>query len=455
VTRVREEYYIEQKDIPFEHQELRNEALPEGERRLSQSGVIGMEEITYRRVFENDIEISNNIVKSVTLKKAIPEVVMIGSKSSFASITIPGSIAYLSAGNAWVIDTSSSNRRLVVATGDLDGRIFTLSKDGNFLLFTRFSSTINTINSLWAATLQDDPTKIINLGVNNIVHFAEFNPGSNIIAYSTVEWRETAPGWQANNDLYELAVSASGTVGSPRSDLDVNSGGVYGWWGMEFSWAPDSERLLYSRPDSIGILDSHDGSLTSILQIAPYQTGGNWAWVPGAAWSPDGNFIFTVDLVSSEIPGSENSQQFDLIAIPLLGGVPVHVVDNVGMFAYPVPSTVLYKTNFINTMSGTNIDQDAYLIAYLQAISPEQSETSGYRLSIIDRDGSNQKSLFPEEGVVGLDPQHVVWSPEPMSSKGNLSIALIYNGDIWLVNSTSGEAQQITGDGLTSRIDWR
>ena len=80
VIRVREEYYIEQVIIPFEHQELRNEALPEGERRLSQPGVNGLEEITYHRVFEDDIEVSNSIVKTIVLKEAIPEVVMIGSR---------------------------------------------------------------------------------------------------------------------------------------------------------------------------------------------------------------------------------------------------------------------------------------------------------------------------------------------------------------------------------------
>lgn len=456
VIRVREEYYIEQEVIPFEQQELRNEALPEGERRLSQPGVNGLEEITFHRVFEDGIEVSNNIVKSVVLKAAIPEVLMIGSRSSFASINIPGNLAYLSAGNAWVIDNSTGNRHLLVSTGDLDGRIFSLSRDGKFLLFTRFSVTEKSINSLWAASLQQDTVKLIDLSVNDIVHFAQFDPGSRIIAYSTVEWRETAPGWQANNDLYELSVSASGFVGPTKLDLEANSGGVYGWWGMEFSWAPDAVRLLYSRPDGIGIIDlSDDKQEASILSIIPYQTGGNWAWVPGAAWSPDGNVIYTVDHSSSGSEGPEISTQFDLIVIPLLGGSPVRLVNNVGMFAYPVPSPIQSRINFISTSSGKYIDQEAFSVAYLQAIFPDQSETSGYRLNIIDRDGSNQKTLFPEEGAVGLDPQHVVWSPGPMSPEGDYAIAFIYNGNIWMVDTTSGASQQITGDGLTTRVDWR
>jgi len=455
IIRVREEYFIEQKVIPFDHQELRNEALPEGERRLSQPGINGLEEITFHRIFEDGIEVSKNIVKSIILQAAMPEVVMIGSRSSFASIDFPGKIAYLSAGNAWVIEKSTSNRRLLISTGDLDGRIFSLSKDGKFLLFSRFSSVENSINSLWVASLQKDPVKIIDLGEENIVHFADFDPGSTIVAYSTVEWRETSPGWQANNDLYEMGVSASGYVGSPRTILDPNSGGVYGWWGMDFSWSPDEINFLYSRPDSIGIIDGRNGTITSIYSITPYQTGGNWAWVPGTAWSPDGKIIYTVDHISSGPNEIVDSQKFDLIAIPLFGDSTLHLINNVGMFAYPVPSPVQQKTNFLDTLSGTFLDQASFSVAYLQAIFPDQSESSGYRLSVIDRDGSNQKYLFPEEGAAGLYPQKVVWSPEAMDSSGDYAIAFIYNGNIWFIDSNSGVAQQITGDGLTTRVDWR
>jgi len=455
VIRVREEYFIEQEIIPFEHQELKNEALPEGEIRLSQPGVNGLEEITYHRVYENDIEVSTNIVKSVVLNAAIPEVVMIGSRSSIESIDFPGKIAYISAGNAWIIENSTTNRRLVVSTGDLDGRIFALSSDGKLLLFSRNLNVNNSVNSLWLASLTSNPIKIIGLDINNIVHYAEFNSDSTLIAYSSAEWRETAPGWQANNDLNELRIRSIGAVGSPNILLEPNSGGVYGWWGMDFTWAPDEMSFLYSRPDGIGIIEESDGSMTSIHTIIPYQTGGNWAWVPGIAWSPDQNVIYTVDHEFSVSSNSVETHHFDLIAIPLIGGSFVKLVNNVGMFAYPVPSPVQSNENFINTKAGINLDQFAFSIAYLQAIFPDQSETSGYRLSLMDRDGSNQRSIFPEEGAVGLNPQHVLWSPEPMSVDEGYAIAFIYNGNIWLIDSISGTAVQVTGDGLTTKADWR
>jgi hypothetical protein len=455
IIRVREEYFIEQEVIPFEHQELKNEALPEGEIRLSQPGVNGLEEITYHRVFENDVEVSTNIVKSVVLQAAIPEVVMIGSKESITLIEFPGKIAYISAGNAWIIENSTNNRRLVVSTGDLDGRVFSLSSDGGLLLFSRYSTDENIINSLWVATLTDDTVRIIDLGISNVVHYAEFNSTATLIAYSTVEWRETAPGWQANNDLYELSFSPSGYIGSPKIILEPNSGGVYGWWGMDFSWAPDEMNYLYSRPDSIGTVDGNDGLMTAIHDIIPYQTGGSGHGCLDQPGLLTERVIYTVDHLSFDASGSEESQQFNLIAIPLTGGSPVTLVNDVGMFAYPVPSPIQLKNNFMTTYSGSYLDQSAFSVAYLQAIFPDQSESSGYRLSMMDRDGSNQRPLFPEEGAVGLIPQHILWSPQAMSSEGNYAIALIYNGNIWLVDTSSGIKLQVTGDGLTTQVDWR
>jgi hypothetical protein len=455
VTRIKEEYSTEQIVIPFEHQELKNETLPEGERRLSQPGANGLEETTYRRIFEDGVEVSNSEVKSVVIREAVPEVEIIGSRSIFPAIAVPGKIAYLSGGNAWITENTTGNRKQVVSTGDLDGRVFSLSRDGKYLLFTRFSKDENAINTLWAASLESDPIKIIDLRTRNIVHYAEFNPSCDTVAYSTVEWREPSPGWQANNDLYELVISTNATVDSPWQDLEPGSGGIYGWWGTEYAWSPDGARFLYSRPDSIGIIDSKEKTQSLILDILPYQTGGDWAWVPGAAWSPDGNIIYAVNHVISETETSHESQEFDLIAIPLLGGTPVTLVKNVGMFAYPVPSPVLLVNTETDPNSRSSIEQADFSIAFLRAQAPDQIEASTYRLFTIDQDGSNQKALFPGESTSGLSPQHIAWSPDQLGADGNYAIALVYNGNIWIIDAVTGAAQQVTGDGMTTRVDWR
>jgi hypothetical protein len=126
------------------------------------------------------------------------------------------------------------------------------------------------------------------------------------------------------------------------------------------------------------------------------------------------------------------------------GGTRFVLSPDVGMFSYPVPSPRL----------DLNPEETAHMVAYLQARFPNQSETSRYDLARMDRDGSNKFILFPPEGSEGLQPQKMVWSPDVFEANGNYAIGLIYQQNLWLVDSMTGEAWQITGDGLTSRIDW-
>jgi hypothetical protein len=313
-------------------------------------------------------------------------------------------------------------------------------------LYTRRSTKEGTINSLWVTKVNDDSGMTIDLQAANVVHFAAFAPNSLTIAYSTVEPRSIAPGWQANNDLITVIIGASGFVTRPIVKLDPNSGGVYGWWGTNFAWAPDGNRMAYSRPDGVGILEFGKSDLIPLLNITPLQTGSDWAWVPGLTWGPDGKELYTVDHVPQQGASSpEVSPLFDLTAVPLEGGAPIRMISQVGMFAYPVPSPVQHLDN----------DEDAYQVAFLQAIFPTQSETSNYRLNVMDRDGSNQRVLFPPEGAPGLKPQQVAWSPLVADGKDTRMIAVIYQDNIWLVNATDGQAYQITGDGLTHRVDWK
>ncbi len=455
VIRVLEEERREQVAIPFEHQELKNEALPEGEKRLSQAGENGLEEITFRRVLEDGVEVSDSIVKRSIIKDAIPEVIMVGSKPTFSTFNIPGKIAYLSAGNAWIMETSTRNRFVVVSTGDLDGRIFRLSPDGRYLLFTRAADQADQVNSLWAANLKTNPIKLIDLGIENVVHYADFGASSSNVAYSTADWSEAAPGWQANNDLYEIELGEDGTVGEPIQVQAANSGGVYGWWGSQYAWSPDKTQFLVAQADQVGLIDETSGVSRELISIPPYQTGGDWAWVPGIAWSPDGQVIYTVTHVSPTEGNQADSQEFDLVGYPITGNAPIRLVKNTGMFAYPVVSPVIRQTSLYNDDLGSNVEQDTFYVAYLQANNPAESESSVYKLMTIDRDGSNQKSLFPVEESTGLEPQQVAWSPSGVGIDGSYAIAVIYNGNIWIVDAETGAAQQITGDGLASRLDWR
>ena len=97
----------------------------------------------------------------------------------------------------------------------------------------------------------------------------------------------------------------------------------------------------------------------------------------------------------------------------------------------------------------------AYYVAYLQALIPTQSRTSGYRLMIMDRDGSNTKAVFPPEGNPGLSPQKYFWSPLADGDQFTPLILLIYQGNLWVVNVEDGTSQQLSGDGLITAIDWQ
>ena len=446
VTRVAEQFETQQVIIPYERQELHNESLPSGDTRLVQAGQNGLREVTVRHVYENGIETGSSVVSETILQDAVPEIVMIGVLSPFAPVPIPGKLAYLTAGNAWVMVDSTSNRYPLVTTGDLDGRIFSLSPDGKWLLFSRKSSLPpdQETNTLWVVSTSQSSPAPIDLKVSNVPNFAAWQPGTEyVISYSTVEPRATAPGWQANNDLNFLKF-VNGTPTRPYKVLETNAGGIYGWWGMSFAWSPDGLNLAYSRPDGIGLVDIQGADLISLLNITPLNTHKDWAWVPGINWCPDNSSLY---LVTHAAPGGlvspEESPNFDLAAISPADNIGTTLVQQTGMFASPSASSL------------RSTDSDAtYLVAFLQAIFPTQSATSRYQLDVMNKDGTNLRSIFPGQGRAGLEPQTPVWAPHPLETGGDY-IAVFYEGNLWIIDLASGKTQQVTGDGLTSKIDWK
>ncbi len=439
---VEEIFEIEQITIPFERQTIRNESLAEGESRLLQPGKNGVQEITYRILIEAGEETSRAPVKNIIIEEPVPEIIMIGTQTALTPIAIDGVLAYVSGGNAWVVDGNSANRRPIVLTGDLDGRILEISPDDNWLLYSRATSEENgDINTLWVSSLEDPEAEPIDLGVSNVVHFASWIPGSPTltIAYSTVEPSPAAPGWQANNDLQSITITQAGRPLRPQEIIESNAGGQYGWWGTDYAWGSSPSSLAYMRADSIGIVELEQGRLQEIMEITPYQTLSDWAWVPGLAWGKDNQTLYYVG--HSEPIGFESPQAspvFDLIGQSHRGGKALTLVERTGLFAYPAVSPIMDLATI----------EISYKVAFLQAITPLESQESNYRLFIIDRDGSNRAALFPPAGEPGLAPIEPAWSPA-----GDL-IAVMYRGDIWIVDVASGQGQPLTVDGQAARYAW-
>jgi hypothetical protein len=437
LVRVHEEFETKQEVIPYEHQEMQNESLAAGETRLLQDGKNGLKEITIRHVYEDGVEVSSSTIQETILQPAAPEIIMRGVQNSFPPVSIPGKIAYLvTGGNAWLMEGSTVSRRPLVTTGDLDGQIFTLSPDGTWLLFTRKSTkpADEQVNTLWVVNTTSTTPEPVALNISNVVHFADWVPGKpTTIVWSTVEPRASAPGWQANNDIYQARFVPTGGTTKPVKILDANAGGIYGWWGTSFFWSPDGSRLAYARPDGIGFVDLEAGSLRSLLDITPLNTHGDWAWVPGFAWGADSQMLYVVTHgPATGLVSAEESTDFDLSAISLTNSTNVNIAAQVGMFASPSVSRL-----------HQNGSENSYLVAYMEAIFP-----------VMDRDGSNRRELFPEVGQVGLEVQTPLWSPAP-GPGGDDFIAVMYKGNLWLIDAVTGAAQQITGDGLILRMDWK
>jgi hypothetical protein len=454
ILRVTETFETEQVVVPFESQVVPNENLPVGQQRLIQAGENGLEEITYRAVFEDGVQVSRSIIERHYIRPPIPEVIMIGRQASFTIVPITGTLAYLSGHNAWIMRQNSGQRRPVTFSGDLDGRIFDLSPDGQWLLYDRVVTDTASpqFNTLWIVPLTGTITNTlpIALPVSNTL-YAEWSPVQpRTLAFSTAEKIPRAPGWQANNDLWLLTwdevqnrrTRKRETVFTTTQVLDTSFGGVYGWWGTGFAFSPDGASIAYARTDSIGLIDLATQTQIPLTQFAAFNSRGDWAWYPSLHWAPGGRFIYTVthgDPIGLELP--EDSPVFNLTALTL-SGLKLDLIPRAGMFANPVPSPV--QTQIPNT------GERPYRIAFLQANEPNNSPFSRYRLGVMDRDGSNARLIFPPEDQPGLAASEtsVAWSPD-----GRL-LAVIYEGNLWLVEPDTGLTQQLTGDGLSEHPEW-
>lgn len=441
VVRVEEAYEVEEQALPFVSRTLQNEALAVGEQRLIQNGVNGLEEVTYRLLYEDGELVSRTAVSSQVVTPPVEEIVMIGAQSPFSAVTISGRLAFLAGGNAWLLEDNTGARQALVTTGDLDGRIFEISPDGDWLLFSRSSQAVGQINTLWVVSLND--LRLIELGVANVVHYAGWAPGGGAtqIAYSTVEPNPNPPGWAANNDLWFINFTPGGEVTEPRQGLPARrTDSLYSWWGSAYAWSADGETLAFTRPDAVGSADIDTDRLQTLLALTPYQTNSHWAWMPTLAWGDDG-WLYTVEHAEqSGVESQQRSQLFDLVALSPQGELR-RLAQNVGMFANPAP------------------EPGGGQVAYLRAFTPTQSEISSYELMVITSEGgvapdgtAPSMALFPPQGAAGLQPQRLAWSP---SADAGGMIAFVYQGNLWLVNVLTGEARQLTGDGLVSAVSWK
>ncbi len=454
VVRVSQTFEVEQAVVAFESQTLKNENLPaDSPPLILQPGANGLEEITYRTVFEDGVQVGRSIIKRVLFQPPTPQIVMVGIQKPFTSAPITGTLAYLSGNNAWIMRGNSSQRTPVTTSGDLDGRVFDLSPDGQWLLYSRAvtATASSSFNTLWAISLTT-PAKLpapVSLPVTNTL-YAEWSPTQTVtltVAYSTAEKTTGALGWQANNDLWLLKGAENRRTRrlefSTEPILDASFAGLYGWWGTGFAFAPDGLRLAYAQTDSIGVIDLATRAKTELARFTTYNLQSDTrAWYPTVRWA-EGGWLYSVvhggPLDQFEL--AEFATVFNLVAIAADSRLQLELVPRAGMFANPVPAPA---------QPATGADGErAARVAFLLATDPKNPLLTPNRLAVMDRDGSNLRVIFPADEQPGIEPGSLpVWSPDARW------LTVIYQGNLWLVDPATGEAQQLTGDGLTQKVDW-
>jgi hypothetical protein len=440
VTRVTEEMMVEREVIPYERQTIINEALAAAETRLAQLGTNGEVEITLRVVKEDGQETSRTEIARNTLTAPVPEIMVIGPQgAALPAVDIEGTIAYISNGEAWLMRSTNTSRRALTTHSQLDEQVFALSPDSRQLLYTTaLTHAIDLpLNELWlvSTTIVGEPPLTTGIrGVLSAVWSPVVSPA--LVAYSTAERSANPPGWQANNDLW--LVSPSLSENGPPAPVEViprNTNGQYPWWGTTFAWSPDGQQLAYARADQIGVISlittsatlSH--TLTPLMDFTPLDTFSDWVWVPGLSWSPDGKFIAAVihGPPLAQEPATE-SPVFDLWLFSVDGRISAKVAEQVGMWANPVWGP-----------AG---------IAFGQAVNPLKSVNSRYSLQLMDRDGSNQRQIFPFQEEPGVQYPELAWSPT------GKELLFIYNGNLHLTGPGGGVPKQLSIDGQASRPQW-
>ena len=441
IIRVEEELQSEDIVVPFEKQVVRNDGLPVGESRLLQTGTSGLEQITYRIVKEDGNVTSKSILRRTMMKQPIDEIIMVGSQATYTIVPIEGSLAYISSGNAWIMSKSSGIRQPLTVNGLLDGRIFELSDDSRYLLYSskpnQLTAQKESFNELWVVDTNSTNAEPLALNVQNVL-WAAWSPKDPLsIAYSTGEPRTTAPGWQAHNNLQIASFNEIDTEVVHTTILEPSAGGSYGWYGMQFAWSPNGIYIAYAQADKIGIIDLSNPTnpvKKQLTNFSHYQTWTDWVWIPALTWSPDSKFIYTVahgEPIGLELP--EDSQIFNISALAIDGSFQVILAERAGMWSNPVVSPT---SNY------------GFQVAFLQSNNPLQSVNSGYTLSVMEQDGSNTKTIFPTSGETALKPQNITWSPN------GEQIALIHKGNLWIVDNESLISQQLTSDSQTSQPSW-
>jgi len=441
VVRVTESLEVIPESIPYGRQVVRSAELsPDDPPRLLQTGAPGRQEVSVRIVYRDGLEVERWPTSVTVVEPPVDEIVLIGVGSNRNAMPVAGQLAYVNDGRAIILAGDTESPRQLAIDGQLDGRVFQLSPDGDYLLYTIGDASTTAQagfrNALWAmSTVEGSP---IPLQIENVL-WAGWDPAALApyrIAYSTARSVSLPPGWEANNDLWLLELPFNGPQPAPVRLVETYPA-AYAWWGGVYAWSPSGEQLAYAFADEIGLLDIPAGATDAALPAEParsslytftaYDTGADWAWVPALGWSADGQTLAF---------SAHDGVGFNILQSNVTTGNAVTVVPDAGLW-----SQVVWSPG----------QGDPQLLT-LRANDPAAGESSRYTLWLADGDGSNAARLFPpadEVGTFARAGQSLAWGPD-----GD-AIAFIYDDGLHILELTTGDI--FTGgpdDTTSSNLTW-
>lgn len=455
IVRVTETIEVIPESIPFARRIVRSAELsPNDPPRIVQVGVPGLREVTVRIVYRDGLEAERWPTASTIIEPAVDEIVMIGVGSSRDAVPIVGRLAYVNEGRAILLEGASDSPRQLPTEGALDGRVFQLSPDGRYLLYTASaaeSEQISFRNELWMVSIDGDaPAQ--SLRIENVL-WAGWDPAAidpPRFAYTTARSTTLPPGWEANNDLWLMALPSGDSALAPLRLVETYPA-AYGWWGGNYAWSPDGLALAFAFAGQIGLLampaaDAFTGAeditalpepqRTVLHSFAAYDTGADWAWIPPLSWSADGRLLAFVE------PTAVEPDRFDLRQADTTTGDLLTPAEDVGLWSAAQWSPPARLPDS--------------LLASFRVADPDAGEDSGYVLWLSDNNGVGGRRYFPPEGESGsINPestpasQSLAWSPD------GAALAFLFDGGLHILDLTSGEVFQPEQDDTTSRnLTW-
>lgn len=446
IRRVSEKEFCEQEEIPHQRRLRPKEGLAEGEREAGAPGLNGVREVCYRVLFEDETEAERVQIGLPTIVRApLDEIVYVGVAKAVQPVAIGGRLSYINHANAWTITENAANKRRLTTSLRLDALVFHQRADGSRLIFTsETDETDQFFNELWLVST-GEAAEPIRMTPTDVL-YAEWRPRAiNEIAYSTGERRSRKAGWKALNNLWLMNIDLD--TGRALSIEEVLSESRGSWRGRHFLWSPKGDALAWAQADGFGLVDFESKRLQPLTRYAVFHSAATWVWLSPLSWSFDGQLLAGV--VHGAPLGDEPAEAspvFNAVFASADGRFTAAISAEAGMWAAPA---------FSPDVSPPGAEYSRGYLAWLQAREPQNSLSSEYDLFVADRDGSNRRRIFPQAGEAGLRKRdygsmarQLVWSPD------GRFIALIYQGNLWLVEVETSTTTQVTFDGQSSNPVW-